>query len=273
MAFVYLLRCADGSLYCGWSVDVERRIAAHTAGRASRYTASRRPVALAAAWRTATRTDARRLEARVKRMARAQKLRLVAGAPWTRAEVWFSLHEDAGLPPTSEPPGGGCYSHEHRRLRRRAPPPQRELVLASLLVRPATAQADAPALGLATAPPPCRPPPSPRASSSTPPRPIGYACGVVASFVDGPADVRLHRALPLDAPLHRRAPRRRPRHPDHEDVLVAEAHPALPLDLEPPHRVTATAPRPALAGRRRDAGHVWAALGRALAAHGLLCRA
>jgi len=81
MAFVYLLRCADGSLYCGWTVDLERRLATHAAGRASRYTASRLPVAPAAAWELPTRTDARRLEARVKRLTRARKLALLAGAP------------------------------------------------------------------------------------------------------------------------------------------------------------------------------------------------
>jgi len=47
-AFVYLLRCADDSLYCGWTTDVDRRLAAHTAGKASRYTRSRLPVELAA---------------------------------------------------------------------------------------------------------------------------------------------------------------------------------------------------------------------------------
>ena len=81
MAFVYLLRCADGSLYCGWTVDVPKRVAAHESGRASRYTASRRPIALAAAWEVPTRTQARRLEAQVKGLTRAQKVALVAGAP------------------------------------------------------------------------------------------------------------------------------------------------------------------------------------------------
>jgi len=81
MAFVYLLRCGDGSLYCGWTVDVDKRLAAHGTGRASRYTASRRPIALAAAWEVPTRTEARRLEARVKRLTRPQKVALAAGAP------------------------------------------------------------------------------------------------------------------------------------------------------------------------------------------------
>ena len=74
---MYLLRCADDSLYCGWTVDVDKRVKAHTAGRASRYTASRRPVALAAAWEIPTHTEARRLEARIKRLSRAEKLELV----------------------------------------------------------------------------------------------------------------------------------------------------------------------------------------------------
>ena len=81
MAFVYLLRCADGSLYCGWTVDVPKRVAAHATGRASRYTAARRPHALAAAWEVPTHTDARRLEARVKRLTRHEKVALTAGAP------------------------------------------------------------------------------------------------------------------------------------------------------------------------------------------------
>jgi putative endonuclease len=79
-AWVYLLRCADGSLYCGWTVDVERRMAAHAAGRASRYTASRRPVALEVVLPMADRSAARREEARIKRLPRAAKLALVAAA-------------------------------------------------------------------------------------------------------------------------------------------------------------------------------------------------
>jgi putative endonuclease len=43
---VYLLRCADGTLYCGWSTDPERRLRQHQAGSASRYTRTRRPVEL-----------------------------------------------------------------------------------------------------------------------------------------------------------------------------------------------------------------------------------
>src|SRR4051795_12747674 len=74
--YVYLLRCADESLYCGWTTDVERRLAAHLAGTASRYTRSRRPVELAALIPVADRGAALREEARIKRLPRAEKLRL-----------------------------------------------------------------------------------------------------------------------------------------------------------------------------------------------------
>lgn len=76
-AWVYLLRCADGSLYTGWSNDLERRLASHAAGRASRYTASRRPVELALALPMSCASEARREEARIKALDRASKLALI----------------------------------------------------------------------------------------------------------------------------------------------------------------------------------------------------
>ena len=79
-AWVYLLRCRDGSLYTGWTVDLERRLARHRAGVASRYTSSRLPVALELAIPMADRTAARREEARIKRLSRAEKLALVSAA-------------------------------------------------------------------------------------------------------------------------------------------------------------------------------------------------
>ena len=79
-AWVYLLRCGDGSLYTGWTVDVERRLARHRAGVASRYTASRLPVDLALAIPMPDRTAARREEARIKRLSRGEKLALLTAA-------------------------------------------------------------------------------------------------------------------------------------------------------------------------------------------------
>jgi putative endonuclease len=76
-AWVYLLRCADGSLYTGWSTDLQRRLQRHREGTASRYTASRRPVELAIALPMADRTAARREEARIKQLDRTAKLALI----------------------------------------------------------------------------------------------------------------------------------------------------------------------------------------------------
>jgi putative endonuclease len=76
-ACVYILRCADGSLYTGWTSYVDRRLAEHRRGRASRYTASRRPVELALVLPMADRGAAMREEARIKRLARADKLALI----------------------------------------------------------------------------------------------------------------------------------------------------------------------------------------------------
>jgi putative endonuclease len=77
-AWVYMLRCADGSLYTGWTTDVQRRLSRHRAGRASRYTASRLPVELALALPMDDRSAARREEARIKALDRPAKLALIA---------------------------------------------------------------------------------------------------------------------------------------------------------------------------------------------------
>jgi putative endonuclease len=76
-AFVYLLRCSDSSLYCGWTYDVPKRLEAHNAGRGSRYTRSRLPVALAGAFEMPDESSARREEARIKQLTRGQKLDLI----------------------------------------------------------------------------------------------------------------------------------------------------------------------------------------------------
>ena len=83
---VYLLRCADGSLYAGITTDLEARVAAHNAGRGARYTRGRLPVTVA--WKRGRQppTDARRLEYALRQLSREEKLRLVAGdeALWRR---------------------------------------------------------------------------------------------------------------------------------------------------------------------------------------------
>ncbi len=78
MPFVYLLACRDGSFYAGATKDVAARLRAHQAGRASRYTRSRRPVELAWSREVATWSEALREEHRIKRLTRRAKQELVA---------------------------------------------------------------------------------------------------------------------------------------------------------------------------------------------------
>lgn len=74
VGLVYILKCADGSLYTGWTTDLRRRLAAHGAGRAARYTRSRLPVELLAWFVLEEPAAARSLEVRFKQLSRAEKL-------------------------------------------------------------------------------------------------------------------------------------------------------------------------------------------------------
>lgn len=73
---VYMVRCSDGTLYTGYTVDVDGRVAAHNAGTGARYTRSRRPVSLVAEASFSTRHEAMRAESLIKRLTRAEKLSL-----------------------------------------------------------------------------------------------------------------------------------------------------------------------------------------------------
>ncbi len=74
--FVYLLRCADGTLYAGITTDLDRRVFEHTAGSGARYTRARLPVELSHAAPAADRSAASRREAALKKLPRAAKLAL-----------------------------------------------------------------------------------------------------------------------------------------------------------------------------------------------------
>lgn len=76
--FVYLLRCADGTLYTGTTNDLRRRLQQHNAGKGARYTAGRRPVGLVYVENCVSRSEALRREAGLRRLSRREKLRLVA---------------------------------------------------------------------------------------------------------------------------------------------------------------------------------------------------
>ena len=71
---VYILRCSDDSLYTGMTNNIEKRFAAHNQGKAAKYTRSRRPVKLLAKSTKMDRSDAMRLEIKIKKMPRAKKI-------------------------------------------------------------------------------------------------------------------------------------------------------------------------------------------------------
>jgi putative endonuclease len=76
--FVYILRCADGTLYTGITTDLARRVEEHNAGKSgARYTRSRRPVALAYSEAAANRSDASKREHAIKKLPLAAKMELL----------------------------------------------------------------------------------------------------------------------------------------------------------------------------------------------------
>ncbi len=77
MNYVYLLRCGDGSLYCGWTTDPEKRLACHNSGRGAKYTRSRLPVTLAYTEAFDDRREAMSREWHIKRMSHAEKERMI----------------------------------------------------------------------------------------------------------------------------------------------------------------------------------------------------
>ena len=80
MNFCYMLRCADGSLYTGWTKDLEQRLQTHNTGRGGKYTRSRLPVEPVYREEFETKEEAMSREWHLKRLTRQEKLRLIAGA-------------------------------------------------------------------------------------------------------------------------------------------------------------------------------------------------
>lgn len=75
--YTYILECADGTLYCGWTNNLEKRLAAHNAGTGAKYTKSRRPVVLKYYETFSTKKEAMRREWTVKQLSRKEKLELI----------------------------------------------------------------------------------------------------------------------------------------------------------------------------------------------------
>ena len=76
-AYTYIVECADGTLYSGWTNDLEKRIAAHNAGQGAKYTRSRRPVTLRYYEEFEDKSEALRRECALKKMSRAKKQALI----------------------------------------------------------------------------------------------------------------------------------------------------------------------------------------------------
>ena len=89
MHFVYIVRCADGTLYTGYARDPRRRVNVHNNGRGARYTAGRRPVCLVYSEAFESRGNALKREHELKRWRRAKKERLIG---YQRNAVWEKLH-------------------------------------------------------------------------------------------------------------------------------------------------------------------------------------
>lgn len=100
--FVYLIECADGSVYTGITTDVERRFGEHRAGTGARYTRSRVPVAVLGHFPCADRSEASRLEAAIKRLRAARKREfcaLVNGGDIAAARVLLERSSSQLSPP------------------------------------------------------------------------------------------------------------------------------------------------------------------------------
>jgi len=83
MPFAYIVRCADGTLYSGYTVDLQKRLQAHNSGKGAKYTRARRPVKLVYAEELPSKSEAMRREAQFKRLTHAEK------------EELFKLHNNS----------------------------------------------------------------------------------------------------------------------------------------------------------------------------------
>lgn len=80
-AYVYMVECADGTLYTGWAYDPDERARRHNAGRGAKYTRSRLPVRLVYREAVADQTAARQREYALKQLPRPAKLALIKSRP------------------------------------------------------------------------------------------------------------------------------------------------------------------------------------------------
>jgi putative endonuclease len=91
--YTYIVECANGSLYTGYTDNVDARIRKHNQGKGAAYTRAFGPVSLSACWEFQTKSEAMRFEAQIKQLSRASKLKLIAD----------TVHAD--FPPVAAPLG------------------------------------------------------------------------------------------------------------------------------------------------------------------------
>ena len=94
-AWLYVLRCRDGSLYTGWTNGLERRGQTHQMGRGGKYTRSRLPVCLIAAWKKRSAREARRAEGFFKQLTRDEKMVKIGKWEQTKAAARIRLRTAA----------------------------------------------------------------------------------------------------------------------------------------------------------------------------------
>lgn len=76
--YVYLVRCRDDTLYCGYTTDLDKRLQTHNRGVGAKYTKSRLPVTLVYYEEFATKSEALKRECAIKRLSRQEKLKLIS---------------------------------------------------------------------------------------------------------------------------------------------------------------------------------------------------
>lgn len=90
--FTYMLRCADGSLYTGWTNDLKKRVKTHKSGKGGRYTHSHLPVELVYYETFETRTEAMRREVELKQLSKVEKEELVENFPVGKINSIYEFH-------------------------------------------------------------------------------------------------------------------------------------------------------------------------------------
>lgn len=77
MYYTYILKCGDGTLYCGYTTDLKKRLATHNRGEGAKYTASRLPVELVYFEKLDSKSQAMKRECQIKKLTRSEKLKLI----------------------------------------------------------------------------------------------------------------------------------------------------------------------------------------------------